>query len=135
MISFTSDDADMATRSSEVMEDFLHDMRSTTQAELDAAKKLGKLRRGLLVTGDSQTEAEAELLLREVVVTELAHWIPGNSQRLINRASLVLVGAPILDPIMADDHGASPANHTLFQDWVCGIYVLRCTTCARLFKV
>lgn len=136
MISFTANDAHMADHASEIMQDFCLERGSGyTRDNYDSAKKLGKLRQGLLVTGDEQSAAEAAELLKSVVQAELDHWVPDASQRLINRAATVLADGPILDPVLASDHGNNPGDHALIQDWVCGIFVLRCCTCARLFKV
>lgn len=136
MISFNINDGHMATRASEVMQDlYLEGEGDFTRDDYDSAKKLGQLRRGLLVTGDEQTQVESEALLKEVVAAELERWVPDASQRLINRASGALGFAGLLDPVLAADHGDNPRDHALSQDWVCGIFVLRCVTCARLFKV
>jgi hypothetical protein len=128
----------MADRASEFMVDLCDDRGSGYDFDRDdreSAVKLSKLRRGLLVTGDEQTDVEAEALLKEVIRVELDNWVPDASQRLIDRASLVLTGEKLLDPIIAPDHGDSPAVHSLVQDWVCGIFVLRCATCAHMYKV
>lgn len=136
MISLTASDVRMIRHGGEVLEDFCLERGSEYDAEdYESAKKMGRMRRGLLVTGDEQTQAEAEALMKSVVQAELDSWVPDASQRLINRASTVLVGGPILDPILSTDHGDSPGDHALVQDWVCGIFVLRCCTCAHLFKV
>lgn len=136
MISFTVNDARMATIASEILEDHCEDARRDySRDDRESAKKLGKLRQGLLVTGIEQSAAEAAELLKAVVQAELDHWVPDASQRLINRAATVLADGPILDPVLAPDHGNNPGDHALIQDWVCGIFVLRCCTCARLFKV
>lgn len=136
MINITSNDAYIAGRASENMEEICLD--EADQYDVDdreSARRLGKMRRGLLVTGDPFTVDEGVALLKEVVTSELDHWIPGASQRLINRASLVLVGSPILGAATEADHGSGPADHALLQDWVAGIFVLRCVTCSHLFKV
>lgn len=135
MISFTADDAHMADHASEMLQDACLEQSSYTRDNYDSAKKLGDLSQGLLVTGIEQTQAEAEALLKQVVQAELDHWAPNASQRLINRAAMILADGPILDPVLASDHGNNPGDHALIQDWVCGIFVLRCCTCARLFKV
>lgn len=71
-------------------------------------------------------------LLQSVVLAEMDHWIPGASQRLIGRAAELLdhdLGMRMAEP----DHGNDPGAHALFPDWVCGVYVQRCATCAHLF--
>ena len=138
MINITVNDAHTAQRGTEWLEDAAEDRHSGydfTREDRDSIKKLSKMQRGLLVTGDEQTEEEAEALLREVLSSEMDHWVPNASQRLINRAALILAGSHLLDPILEMDHGHNPGDHALTQDWVCGIFVLRCVTCARLFKI
>jgi hypothetical protein len=137
MIIVTPNDAHVAHHASEMVEDHYETdgARDHTPEDRESARRLGKLGRGLLVTGDPFTVDEGVTLLKEVVTSELDHWIPGASQRLINRASLILVGSPILGAATEADHGPNPADHALLQDWVAGIFVLRCVTCAHLFKV
>lgn len=137
MINITPNDAQVACEGAEWMEEHYETdgVRDHTPEDRESARRLGKMRRGLLVTGDPFTVDEGVALLKEVVTSELDHWVPGSSQRLINRASLVLVGSPILAAATETDHGPGPADHALLQDWVAGIFVLRCVTCAHLFKV
>lgn len=138
MLSWDKSDCAMATHLSELATDWcLDESNGYTEQDRDAAEKIGKLGHasGLMVTGDSLTVAEGEALLKQVVLSELAHWVPGSSQRLIHRASIVLTGKGLLDPVLAEDHGPLPQDHALVQDWICGVYVMRCCTCAHLFRV
>lgn len=102
-----------------------------------SVKKLRRLgdHSGIMVTGCKITGDQGRTLLKEVVRGELDHWVPDASQRLIGRASLVLGLDVLLDPQIEKDHGPRPQDHALIGDWVCGIYVMRCATCAHLFKV
>lgn len=75
---------------------------------------------------------DESMLLQSVVLAEMDHWVAGSSQKLICRA------AELLDhdlglPMSAPDHGPNPGDHALCADWVCGVYVQRCVTCAHLF--
>lgn len=134
MINITANDAHLAHIAAEWLQD--DEDRSYDADDRQSIQNLKTIDRGLLVTGAEQTPAEADILLREVVQAELDSWVSNASQRLINRAGLVLgTGVPVLDPILADDHGPNPGDHSLIQDWVCGIFVLRCCTCAHLFKI
>lgn len=138
MINVTSNDAHIVQRGAEWLEDAAEDRASGYDFDRDdreSITRIGKLRRGLLVTGDQFTEDEGLALLKEVITSELEHWVPGSSQRLINRAGVLLVGGPILIGATEADHGPGPADHALLQDWVAGIFVLRCVTCSHLFKI
>lgn len=132
MINVTPNDANMIRRGAAQDRtsgyDFCRDDR-------ESIERIGKMRRGLLVTGDPFTVDEGVALLKDVITSELEHWIPGASQRLINRAGVLLVGNAILDSAIEADHGPNPADHALRQDWVAGIFVLRCVTCSHLFKI
>lgn len=136
MIVFNANDSRMAPLASELLQDHcLECYNEYDEDDLKSAKKLGKLRRGLLITGDAQTHDEAEALLRKVVMSEMENWVADASQRLINRACGALGFMDLLDSDFTPDHGGNPGDHALVQDWVMGIFVLRCCTCARLFKI
>jgi len=79
------------------------------------------------------TDEQVSLMYRDVVRAEIANWVPEASQRLIQRVSRI-VGAPVVPDATEADHGSNPGDHALMSDWVAGIYVLRCSTCQRLFK-
>lgn len=86
----------------------------------------------LLVTGAELERQEAEDLLRQVLGAELAHWVPGASQRLLYRASAAL-GFQFPREQLKADHGPDPADHPLIRDWVGRSHVLMCVTCHRVF--
>lgn len=138
MIVWNVYDRDMATVAAEHLACALEDRayhRDNPDLSADKLEALGRVHSGLLITGDTLKQTEAEALLREVVKTEVEHWVPDASQRLIRRASLALGFENLLDPDFQKDHGPLPQDHALVMDWVVGIYVARCATCAHLFKV
>jgi len=137
MISITSNDAHMIRVAGEYMADVAEDQTRDYDAEdRESIRRMSNISRGLLVTGDAQTEAEAAELLKAVVLVELASWVPDASQRLIDRAAAALGhrDGPLLDAAAADC-GREASVHALTQDWVCGIFVLRCVHCAHLYKI
>jgi len=136
MIVWNVYDRDMAAVVAERMaDDVIEEPQRYGDVSVDKLEALGRVHSGLLLTGENLTKSNAEALLREVVRTEIEHWVPDASQRLIQRASAALGIEPPLDPAFKRDHGPLPQDHALVMTWVCGWYVARCATCAHLFKV
>lgn len=75
---------------------------------------------------------DPKAVMHDIIQAELANWVPGASQRLIHRAGSAL-DHPMPEP-QANDCGAEPGWHALVADWAAGIYVMRCVTCARLYR-
>lgn len=73
-------------------------------------------------------------MFQAIVRAELAHWVPGSSQRLLYRAGRI-TGFPQPDPEEGTrDCGNHYRDHVLFPDWVAGLYLKRCADCFRLFQ-
>lgn len=78
------------------------------------------------------TDSLVAAYLHDVVRMELHHWVPGASQRLINRA-FALMKVPYHEPYQTEDCGPRHRDHPMVPDWVAGHYVLKCVLCGRLF--
>lgn len=138
MLILNASDMATVTVAAEMLTEALEDRAYANDNPDMSARKLealGGLDHAFVVTGAPLTTADATVLLREVVRTEVERWIPDASQRLINRAALALGFEGLLDPAFEKDHGPLPQDHALVMDWVLGLYVARCATCAHLFKV
>lgn len=80
------------------------------------------------------TETDQQML-KHIVRAELAHWVPGASQRLLYRAGRI-VGIEQPNPANGQpDCGDDPEHHALISDWVAGLYLHRCSNCFRLFQL
>lgn len=138
MISLNGSDAAAiriaAENLSELLEDreYAHDHPGLSA---DTLERIADLPNAFILTGEDVDPDQALKLLRQVVTTEMEHWVPNKSQRLIDRAARALGFEPLLDPQLAEDCGAAASQHPLILGWVCGLYVARCSTCAHLFKV
>lgn len=135
MLHFTQEDAQMLNHTVDVIGDRIRSEGGYTPQDEATVVKLDQLAKtkgsALVLTGDALKGAEARDMLRDVVLLELRHWVPGASQRLIYRAGNAL-GLKQPWP-MADDHGPDAGAHALVADYVAGLYLLRCVTCCRLF--
>lgn len=89
----------------------------------------------LLISGCRVDPEEASALFRAVVLAEVANWVPDVSQRLIRRASAVLFEGTWTAAPEEPDHGPDRAAHNLVPHWVCGLYVMCCAGCHRLYPV
>lgn len=137
MIHWTDKDAKMASHMAEVVGDRIHhDPYGYTAADKAAVDKLDAMGvgngRALVVTGAELSREDAAGLMQDVVSAEMANWVPGASQRLIGRAARAL-GFRELDSDTLDC-GPNPGDHALYPEWVAGLYVQACSTCARLFR-
>lgn len=138
MLSLNASDMATVTVAAEMLSDALEDRayaKDNPDMSADKLEALGRLGHGFVLTGAELPTADAEKLLREVVRTEIEHWVPNSSQRLIDRASRALGYEPLIDPMITPDHGPLPQDHALIMDWVLGLYVGRCVTCGHMFKV
>lgn len=142
MIDWNHNDASVATYAAEYLTDqMLDNPNEWDNCDDISVKKLAQLgaNRGLLVTGDVVTVDEAAALMKQVVLTEINSWVSDSSQRLIYRAARALsIDTPyfrFLGCTDDADHGPAPQDHALIQDWVCGIYTMRCATCGHLYRV
>ncbi|QBZ73525.1 hypothetical protein SEA_MISCHIEF19_40 [Streptomyces phage Mischief19] len=136
MIAFTGPEAkQMLKHTAEVMGDRIHHESGYTQGDSDVVTALDNIGRAptsaVVLTGEECDDEAARALLREVIGAELRTWVPGASQRLIYRAANAL-GVRWVRPT-ANDHGPNAGDHPLVRDWIAGMPLLRCATCARLF--
>lgn len=141
MIPWTDNDRRFAIHTVEVMGDRLRCNDGYTEQDEDALDKLSRLGNGpknsgvaLLLTGDELSGLEAYDLYKSVVQANVDNWVSGSSQRIVYRAGRVL-GFEGYQLGGVPDHGPERAAHPLIPDWVGGVYVQRCTGCARLFRV
>lgn len=144
MIPFDREDAQMLHHIvKDVMADRLAYDAEYTEKDRQVVDKLGELADAaatgtvLAVTGrdltdDRGTNAEARKLFHKILNAELDHWVPNASQRLLHRAGAVL-GVPQPKP-RRDDCGPTEFDHALIHDWVGSAYLLRCSTCLRLYR-
>jgi hypothetical protein len=75
-------------------------------------------------------------MMGRIVRAEMANWVPGASQRLLNRVGHhfgFLPSGPLPFGYDWDDCGPDRAAHALIPDWVADVYVHRCATCHRLY--
>lgn len=106
--------------------------------EEDAVVKMEAIAKGnnaLVVTGDEIDAQRAEELMAQVLETEMAHWVPGSSPRLIWRAGAVL-GFHVPEFIMRQgnpDCGPKRIQHPLYSLWIAKRYLMSCPVCGRLF--
>lgn len=141
MIHFTQGDAQMLNHTVDVIGDRMHHEDGYTDQDRATVTKLDKLAKAgaaVVITGaelaDEPHDADPQVrqMFQDIVKAELAHWVPGASQRLIYRAGLVLgVHQPMP---RRDDCGPERINHALVSYWVAGLYLHRCSTCFRLFE-
>lgn len=138
MIALNGNDQHLITRVAEVTEDNILDRANEyTEADGASCKKLAAIGRAgsaLVLTGEDVTKLEAIALLRKVVEAELDHWVPNSSQRLIMRAFRAFGFEVHAMRPGVEDCGPNVWNHALYPDWVHGLYIRRCSTCARLFR-
>lgn len=88
----------------------------------------------LVLTGGELNRAEERELFRRIVNAELDNWVPNASQRLIFRAGRALGVGGSWPRQASEDCGDNPGDHSLFSNWVAGIFVRHCATCHRLFR-
>lgn len=140
MIAWTDNDRQFIRHTVETMADRMLSQGGYTEADDAALDKLQRLGNSssnggvhLMLTGDEIDRAEADLLLQDVVKASMGDWVPNASQRLISRAAGAL--GRYVPEQSTRDHGPNPGDHALVADWVAGMYVEVCVTCARLFEV
>lgn len=140
MLHFTQDDRQFLDHVVDVVSDRMRcndgytpaDEVRMSKVEL-LATSVGKTSGSAVVaTGADCDDAEARSALHDIVALELAHWVPGASQRLIWRAARML-DLPTFPKPERDDCGPAAGDHALTADWVAGHFVLHCATCHRLF--
>lgn len=143
MIVFTQDDRQMMTHTADVIGDRMRHEDGYTEQDEATVAKLDELSKALttvlVITGDEPTggvdDPQVREMFRDIVRAELAHPVPGASQRLLYRAALVL-GIRQPDPAKGQrDCGADVGDHALISDWVVGLYLHRCSNCFRLFEL
>ena len=130
-------DRDFLSHTGEVMQDLLYGRDGYTpgdEAALGKVQQLGKGNAALVVTGEDLDVKQLTEIMREVISAELAHWVPDASQRLIWRAARALGFEPTPRPGYVDC-GAERIDHPLVPAWEYGLYLMRCSACARLFRV
>lgn len=134
MIFFAKDEGRMLLHIAEVMGDRMDDTyEPEDEVTLDKVEAVGKAGSALVITGAEQSHMDAAQMFHVVVRSELDHWVPDASQRLIHRAGHAL---GVRHPVMLSDNpdcGAEPGWHALVADWIAGIYVRRCVTCCRIY--
>ena len=137
MILFTDKDAQMLNHVVDVIGDRMHHEDGYTEQDEATVKKLDELAKSpctaVVILGD-EVDAEARQMFQAIVQAELRHWVPGASQRLLYRAGRALgIGQP--NPAQGrPDCGPDRADHALISDWVAGLYLLRCSSCFRLYE-
>lgn len=138
MIVFTDRDGQMMNHVVDVIGDRMHHEDGYTEQDHATVVKLDQLAKGTaagtqVVVDAVPYDAEAMKLLAEIVEAELRHWVADRnaSARLIYRAATMMGFTAVMPK--ADDHGPNPGNHALFPNWVGGIFVQQCATCARVF--
>jgi hypothetical protein len=130
-------DRDFLCHTGEVMQDMVlgHDgYTPDDEAALGKVQQIGKGGTALVVTGEDLDVKQLTEIMREVISAELAHWVPDASQRLIWRAARALGFEPTPRPGYVDC-GAERIDHPLVPAWEYGLYLMRCSACARLFRV
>lgn len=138
MLHFTQDDQQMMNHVVDVVTDRMRHEDGYTEQDDATMTKLDTLTNGLdgtsavVITGDECPKDEAALLFQDVVKAELKHWVPGASQRLLFRAGRAL-GIEQPEP-RNPDCGQLRSYHALVSDWVAGLYVQRCSSCARIYE-
>ena len=143
MIHFTEQDRQMMKHVGEVIGDRLHHEGGYTEQDRATVMKLDQLAAAptsvVVITGDEPTggvdDPQVREMFRDIVRAELAHPVPGASQRLLYRAGLCL-GIPQPNPAKGlRDCGPDVGDHALISDWVLGLYLHRCSNCFRLFEL
>ncbi|AMD42777.1 hypothetical protein SEA_XKCD426_36 [Streptomyces phage Xkcd426] len=139
MLHIRHDELGMFKHAAETTQDRIHnDCTGYTDADQRAVNHIDVIgtreTSALVVTGDELLAVDAMRLFRQVVAAELKHWVPDASQRLLHRAAGAL-GVQAHGGLVTSnpDCGAEPGWHALTADWVAGIFVRRCVTCARLY--
>lgn len=140
MIHFTREDRQMmdhvvdTTRDRMLTEGGYAEQDWATMTKLESLAKAGS---AVVISGRDEPDADAaRALLRRIAEAELNHWVPNASQRLLHRAGLAL-GIEQPDParMRNDDCGPDPAKHATVPDWIGDLFVRRCVSCARIWRV
>lgn len=135
MLYLGREDAQMMSHVDEVIRDRMLGDDTYEPDAVATVDKLGKLATpALVIDGAEQTREEAAFLFQDIVKAELHNWVPGASQRLLFRAGAAL-GFQQPHPELAQvlDCGPATGDHAVFSDWVAGLFVLRCSSCFRIF--
>lgn len=139
MIHFNRDELEMLDHAANTMNDrILCEPDEYTRSDNSAIRKLFQTANtetsAIVITGEELDKQERIWAFRQVLDAELRHWVPNASQRLLTRAAAALeveyppgVGKSV-------DCGAEPGWHALIGDWLAGIYVRRCISCARVYR-
>lgn len=135
MLYLGRDDTQTMSHIDEVIGDRLSGDDTYEDEDRATADKIGAIKcPSLVIDGAEMTDAEATAFMSQIVLAELANWVPDASQRLLHRAGAAL-GIPLGNLLTSNpDCGASPGWHSLVADWAGGIFVRRCVTCGRLFR-
>lgn len=140
MIHFTREDRQMmdhvvdTTRDRMLTEGGYTEQDWVTMTKLECLAKEGS---AVVVSGrDTQDTDIARTLLQRLVEAELDNWVPNASQRLLHRAGAAL-GIEQPDParMRNDDCGPDLGKHATVPDWVGDLFVRRCVSCARIWRV
>lgn len=84
---------------------------------------------------EADLDQEAHEMFRQIVAAELDNWVPNASQRLLYRSGGI-VGINQPDPSKGrPDCGPEREQHCLISDWVAGLFLMRCSSCFRLYEV
>jgi hypothetical protein len=125
-------DRDFLNHSAEVMQDRMWELGGYERDDKSACKKLAALGNGgtaLVVTGVEMSAHDRVAMLHRVIDAEVAHWVPGSSQRLISRAAGAL--GVVLRFVNDTDCGPEAQHHVLATIHVCGKNYRRCNQCGR----
>lgn len=138
MIVFTERDRQMLRHIVDVVGDRMHHEDGYTEQDRLTFMKVQDMSTApatvVVVTGE-EIDSEARQMFQAIVRAELAHWVPGASQRLLYRAGRI-VGVDQPNPAKGEaDCGPDRADHALISDWVAGLYLMRCSSCFRLYDI
>lgn len=109
---------------------------SYREEDVTTINKLTDLRGpSLVITGEELDLQESQYLFRRIVRSEIDHWVPDASQRLLSRAALALnLTEAYTGRLIASDPDCGPgeSQHVWTMDCVAGVDCARCTWCCRL---
>ena len=125
-------DRDFLKHSAQVMQDRMWELGGYEPEDETACEKLKAMGDGgtaLVVTGVEMSARDRMAMLHRVIDAEVAHWVPGSSQRLICRAAGALsIGLRLINDT---DCGSEDKDHALAAVYIGGKDYRRCKTCGR----